>query len=239
MKATSGSIISFAFFFALLSLVTNSQAGPKNASASSITANEVIAAATDGEDDEEDEEEEAVDYRDRVREIQEWMNRRGSERRGDAPSLNVAPVAPPPVFPKYFQENGYDGNGYRKPDSDVRIKLHDAPEENYAPRYHRHFSWQKRWNRHVHPFIHARRHHFQHGYHHSYSRHSYSGEISKHSAGHTFNKGGRHESHAPRGHQRDPIGHGNKQTSKATHTQRSTKAQASHSKSGKKGQSRH
>lgn len=131
------------------------------------------------DDDEEDEEEEAVNYRDKVREIQQWMNRRDSERKGEAPTLDVTPA--PPAYPRYYRDSGSDAGGYRRLDREVRARLGSAPEAGYTPRHHRHSyrSWHKRWRRHVSPVVHARHHR-----HHYHSRHRHSEGVSRHYHGH-------------------------------------------------------
>ncbi|MFM8332107.1 MAG: hypothetical protein ACKN9T_10500, partial [Candidatus Methylumidiphilus sp.] len=98
------------------------------------------------EDDDDDEEEEAVNYRDRVREVQDWLNRRELERQGRAPSLDLpaAPPQPSAAFPQYFQEPAADANGYRRLDPGVRTQFSDAPQDPAAESggsgrtYHRH-----------------------------------------------------------------------------------------------------
>ena len=220
MKAKPSHLLAITFCVGLISFVTYGQAAPAPL--------QVAAASTDNDDDEEDEEEEeAVDYRDRVREIQGWMNRRDSERKGDAPSLNVAPVAPPQAFPKYFRDNGYDESGRRRLDGDVRARLRSAPEASYTPHYHRQYSWHKRWHRHVHPYIHARSHHSRHGYHHPHVHQSYSGGSSRRSIGHGSMKGGKHEIRTSRHQGHASSKHEKRQLVKARPTMRAAKSQAS------------
>jgi hypothetical protein len=186
-------IIFITCLLGLLSLLPMScVAETQNASSQSSDALHMAAAPVDNEDDEEDEEEEAVDYRDRVREIQRWMNRRDTERKGGAPTLNAVP--PPPQFPKYFRDNGLDVNGYRKLEPDIRVRLRDAPEaapdaaasiDDNQPRYkNRHHSWRTRGQRHGHSYIRAQS---RHGYHYSYSRHINSEGVSSHHYGHRAN----------------------------------------------------
>jgi hypothetical protein len=171
----------------------------------------------ENDDDEDDEEEEAVDYRDRVREIQQWMNRRDSERKGEAPTLSLPRSAPSaaPAYPRYFRDNGYDENGYRRLDSEVRTRLRDAPDSSYVRHsYRRHHSWHKRWHRHVRPVYHARRHHYytrhHHGGHQYYSHHhAHGGRVDKHH-GHSFHPGNVH-AQAVHGH-----GHGHQAMSHAS-----------------------
>lgn len=49
--------------------------------------------AANEEDDEDDEEEEAIDYRDRVRDVKDWIHRRNSERKGEIQTNNLAPLS--------------------------------------------------------------------------------------------------------------------------------------------------
>ena len=227
----SEQIITLSFLLGLLSV--NVQASPPDALAPAVGA--IHLAAADVDDDEEDEEEEAVDYRDRVREIQQWMNRRDSERKGDAPSLNIAPTAPPAQFPRYFRNKGYDENGYRKLDEDVRVRLHDAPDAETsadAPRHYRRHAWHKRWSRHVHPRIRFSRHH---GY-----AHAHSAGGSRHHQGHGFHAAGSavHASRAARAYK----GHEGRRA-KAAPSHYAAKVRASgskptgHAKTAKKGRS--
>jgi len=189
MKVTPSPFHALAFLVAMLSLLASGQANAREAD-KRLDPVYVAEAGADSDDDEEDEEEESVNYRDRVREIQDWMNRRDSERKGDAPSLNVAPVSPRPAFPKYFRDNGYNENGFRNKDENVRTRLRDAPSPSYAARYHSyHHSWHKRWHKHVRPRIHG--HHGHHG-----SRHAYKGN-SHHPKHHGSTKGFSHEYHLP------------------------------------------
>lgn len=232
----SDHIITLGFLVGLMAAAACCQATAADAPAADAI--HLAAAPADNDDDEEDEEEEAVDYRDRVREIQQWMNRRDSERKGDAPSLNAAPIAPPPAqFPKYFRDNGYDENGYRKLDEDVRVRLRDAPADSGSdiPRHYRHHAWHQRWSRHVHPRIHFRRH----GYAYHYSRHSHSEVGSRHHHAHGVHADGPHAGHA---HSRYEGRHAKAASPRSAVKAHASGGRAGHSKpaakSAKKGRSR-
>jgi hypothetical protein len=204
----SESIITLSLLLGLLALPAAGHAGTAGGATPAAAPIHLAEASADNEEDEEDEEEEAVDYRDRVREIQRWMNRRDSERKGDAPSLNAAPAAPPPApFPRYFRDKGYDENGYRKPDrdKDVQVRLRNAPEESaaadYTPRrhYYRHHAWHKRWKRHVHPRI---RYHGHYSRHYGHAHEGWGGGGSRHHPHHRapLHYGQSHAQHPARAH---------------------------------------
>ncbi len=180
----------------LLCLAVSGFADARNAEGIQASGAAYLAAAPlDNEDEEDDEEEEAVDYRDRVREIQQWMNRRETERKGGAPGLDVAPAEAPALskpYPQYFQSNSYDENGYRRLDGDVRVRLRDAPRADYVTSGRRHSSWHRHGNKHARYHGHS----YRHGYH-----PSHSGGRSRHYSAHSSHHGvhlTRHTAASPR-----------------------------------------
>ncbi|MDD5034999.1 MAG: hypothetical protein PHE55_09595 [Methylococcaceae bacterium] len=177
-------IIALAFILGFQSLATNGRADVT--ASTSKPSGDLYAAAAADEDEEDDEEEEQVNYRDRVREVQQWLNRRDSERKGaDDATLPAERPALPQPFPKYFQDNGYDERGFRKWGDDVRLRLRDG---EYRPhRYYRRHVYRP-WRRHAHHYRHFyprhRHHHSRHGWrNHSHPRHGYSaGKHHRHGA---------------------------------------------------------
>ncbi len=169
MKMKTGPLLSLALAMGLLSQAASGLAAGAKTSMPG-NADVLLAAASAVDDEEEDdEEEEAVDYRDRVREMQEWINRRDVERKQGLeglPQPNPPALAAP--YPKYFQDRGYDENGYRRLDGDIRVKLRDAPD--YEPSYNRHAYRHSRWHgRHGH-----NRHYYRGGRRSHHSRYALS-----------------------------------------------------------------
>jgi len=244
-----GQLITLGFALGLLSLAADTTAQAETRGASAQASGAIYLAVSD-DDEEDDEEEEATNYRDRVREVQGWMKRRDSERKGAAPGLDVAPTpASPTPYPRYFQNKGYDESGYRRLDSGIRVRLHDAPHHYYHSSYHRrHSSWRRHSYHHSYSYRHGSRHGYHrhpagrhaHGgkprYHHatrhghpSYSRHAHGGKPHYHST--------RRPSHAWKHH----AGHHyNRQaaTRHAYHPRHAPQAHAGHAKPAKKGRSR-
>ncbi len=231
-----GQLITLGFALGLLSLAADTTAQAETRGASAQASGAIYLAVSD-DDEEDDEEEEATNYRDRVREVQGWMKRRDSERKGAAPGLDVAPApASPTPYPRYFQNKGYDENGYRRLDSGIRIRLHDAPHHYYHSSYHRRHS---SWHRHSYHHGYSHRHGSRHGYHRyhasrhghpSYSHHAHGGKPHYHST--------RRPSHAWKHH----AGHHyNRQAAArhAYHPRHAAQAHAGHAKPAKKGRSRH
>lgn len=180
MKLKSSQLICLGFIIGLLSLPTNCFAGATDDGGQNAGIQHMAAAPVDNEDEEDDEEEEAVDYRDRVREIQDWMSRRDAERK-QAQGLDIPQAASPtlsPPFPRYFKDNDYDENGYRRLGDDVRVKLRNEPEaSSYPYGSHGHSSWRLMRHGYGYP---SGRHASWHSSRHSYGRYDY---LRHHSTG--------------------------------------------------------
>ncbi len=135
MKLKRRQLVCLVSFIGLLSLSIRCSAGEPGSGDQGVKSL-YAAASVDNEDDEEDDEEEqAVNYRDRLRELQDWMRRRDAERK-HTQELDIPQATPPTLsapFPRYFQDQGYDENGYRRLGDDVRIKLRDETEASSLP----------------------------------------------------------------------------------------------------------
>lgn len=226
-KVKPGQLITLGFALGLLTLAVDGLAYAKETPPQTSVAMYLAAADTDDEEDE-DEEEEAVNYRDRVREVQQWMSRRDTERKGGAPGLDVAPSETPALstpYPRYFQSRGDDGNGYRRLNRDVRVRLH-TPRSYYGRRHHGHSSWHRGPH--------------SSGRHHGHSQHyRYSG-TARHSHGqphHSFHSDdrSRHYSAYPSHHANHPL---SKKHAVALPHHAGKAHASSHAKAGKKGRSR-
>lgn len=118
-------------------------------------ASKIYLAASSDDDDDDDEEEEAVDYRDRVREVQSWMHRRNAQRRqgSDLPSPdNDSP-----------QTYGSYSPSYRV----VRIRRHGI--HHYHHHAYRHTS--RHSLRHKEAHRHSRSHRVRQAYPHQHTYH--------------------------------------------------------------------
>lgn len=162
----------------LLSILASARADTRQ---SQTEAAPLLLAASPGdldEDEDDDEEEESVNYRDRVRDVQDWLNHRNAQRRGqsmDAPTN--APADTPtaaetaPAYPRYYQENGVDEYGYRRREV-VRVTLR-APYSSHSRQGHHHH--------HGHSYRHTGRHHHDHAKSFEYHQH---GRVHTASRGH-------------------------------------------------------
>jgi hypothetical protein len=192
MKANFDPLVSYGFAAMLLCLAASGSAHAVDADKHAQGG--LLMAAAD-EEDEEDEEEEAVNLRDRVRDIQRWMNRRESERKGEAPSLDVAPTRP---YPRYSRHRGNDDSSSRSPEASVRVRLNDAPQASHSRHHHSRTATHHRGYQHTYRPKSHYRHHASSGTRHTV-RHSHSARVyrpkSQHGHRHHANSGYRHKVH--------------------------------------------
>jgi hypothetical protein len=173
------------FVAVFLSLVGNGQSGAF-ADAAPLS---LATAPADEFDDEDDEDEEEDEYQDRVRQMQTWLNKRQAERRqtegGQAPNPGASGA-----YPGYFERHGYDEQGYRRIDDDLRIRLRDEPPSYYVSGHSR--------RHHGH---HARRgyRHYRRGGGHAHVQRERGPAHGRHARARTFAPAGRHA------HSRSPV----------------------------------
>jgi hypothetical protein len=203
MKVKSHLFLFLPIAMALLYPATCSPAMGANFPAAGV----IYLAASADDDEEDDEEAEAVDYRDRVREVQSWMHRRNAQRRGET----ALDVNPPSEYPHY--NGGYNGSSHWN--RVVRVRLHGV-HHPISHRHHRpHSSWQRVMHKQGHPHHHGHvvsrhRHSHRHGsapiHRHAY-RHTHASShlhalrqrhVNRH--GHTHPTVQRHVSHHGHGH---------------------------------------
>lgn len=181
-----------------------------------------LAAAAESDEEDDDEEDEATDYRDRVHKIQEWMSRRGAERRQGqgGETSRVDPPASADPYPRYFQSSGLDEFGYR------RLGRH----------HHHHYQGYRR-----HGYVHHRWHYSRHGKSWRVHTHRSGGHRHRSERGHSvhhYHPGGHHRSGA-RGSAVRHHAHGRVSHAKASHArQYVNKNKSLHSASTRKKRAR-
>lgn len=111
MFVTIIKIVNVLYFLALI--LFSSEANCNQLIIDNISSKLTIAANED--EDDEDEEEEAVDYRDQVRDVKEWIHRRNTERKGDGPSLSYSTQTLTTQNDQHYKlKSDFKHDGYRK-----------------------------------------------------------------------------------------------------------------------------
>ena len=167
MKSNPHFFLALSIVIGLFAFATNSLAVGNYAHSNGAI---YLAAADDDEED--DDEAEAVDYRDRVREVQSWMHKRSAQRRGDSV----------PDFSPSSESHSSNFSGYRP---SYRVRLRGIRHRSHRhSRAHRHAAWHRHADKHGTAKRHTRiartgRHHHHEkvashrhqGYHHAQANH--------------------------------------------------------------------